>query len=401
MTEAPGAQAGTPPAARIASLDVLRGFAVLGILIMNVQGFSMPGDAYDDPTAWGDLTGANYVVWWLSHLFADTKFISIFSFLFGAGVCLFADRAARRGADPTRLHFRRMRWLLLFGLVHAYLLWVGDILVAYAVSGFVIFRFRDWNPRRLLVGGLGFFAVGSVAVVGLGYYLGGLPQSEIDRLLPPIAEEVAAYRGAWLAQMSQRATDSLGMHFLLLPVSLFWRCTGAMMVGMALYRRGVLSASRSDGFYKRLAFRGLCAGGIAVLVGVWFDVRAQWNFPESQTFHSQFNYWGGLSMAAGYVGLVMLGVRRGWLPRLQDRLAATGRMAFTNYVMQTLICTTLFYGHGFGLFGSVERWKQALIVVAVWLAQLWWSPLWLARFRQGPLEGIWRRLTYGRPLTGG
>ena len=115
---------------------------------------------------------------------------------------------------------------------------------------------------------------------------------------------------------------------------------------------------------------------------------------------SQFSYWGSLAIAFGYVGLAMLAVRRGWFAALQMRLAAAGRMAFTNYIAQTLICTTIFYGHGFGLFGSVDRWQQAIVAMGVWGLQLWWSPLLLRRFRYGPLEWSWRALTYWRIPSG-
>ena len=123
------------PGERIRSLDVLRGFAVLGILIMNVQSFSMPGAAYLNPTAWGDLTGINLAVWLAGHVLADQKFLTLFSILFGAGVCLFAERAEARSGRSAAVHYRRMFWLLVFGLAHAYFLWVGDILVPYALCG--------------------------------------------------------------------------------------------------------------------------------------------------------------------------------------------------------------------------------------------------------------------------
>ena len=394
------------PAGRIASLDVLRGFAVLGILVMNIQMFSMPEAAYLNPTAWGDLTGINLVTWLVSHLLTDTKFISIFSMLFGAGVCLFADRAEARGGRSASLHYRRMFWLLIFGLIHAYLLWVGDILVPYALCGCLVFLLWKAQPRTQALAGVAAFSVSTLLYLFVGI-------ATLHQILPPevvgelqtdwwaptdaqLRAEVDAYRGGWLEQQSQRVAGSLNLHLAAFPLLLLWRCAGMMLLGMALYGWGVLSAARSDRFYRRLAVAGIVGGGVPILAGTWADFATGWGWPHSVAFWGQLNYWGGVAMALGYIGLVMLMVRRGWWVGVQARLAAVGRMAFTNYIAQTVICTTIFYGHGFGLFGGVERWQQALIVLGVWAVELWWSPLWLRRFRYGPLEWLWRTLTYGR-----
>ena len=392
---------------RIASLDVLRGFAVLGILVMNIQAFSMPEAAYLNPTMWGDLTGINLAVWHFSHLLADTKFITIFSMLFGAGVCLFADRVEARGGRTAALHYRRMFWLFGFGLAHAYLLWIGDILVSYALCGCLVFLLRNSQARTLACAGVAVFSVSTLLYLFIGIVT-------LKEVLPPeiIAElrtswwapseawrlaEVEAYRGGWIEQQPLRVEGSLGKHLYSFPLLLLWRCAGMMLVGMALYKWGVLSAARGSRFYRRLAVVGIAGGAVAVIAGTWIDFATGWSWPNSVFFWSQLNYWGGVAMALGYVGAVMLALRRGWLPGLQTRLAAVGRMAFTNYIAQTLVCTTIFYGHGIGLFGSAPRWQQALIVGAVCAAQLWWSPIWLRRFRTGPLEWLWRTLTYGQP----
>ena len=391
---------------RIVSLDVLRGFAVLGILIINIQTFSMPEAAYLNPTLWGDLTGINLATWHLSHLLADTKFITIFSMLFGAGICLFADRVEAFGGNAAALHYRRMFWLLIFGLAHAYLLWIGDILVPYALSGCLVFLLRKSSPRILAIIGLGVFSVSTLLFLFIGFAaLGDYLPPEIatdlqsDWWEPSEAKrryEVEAYLGSWLEQQPFRVAVALNFHFVAFPLLLLWRCAGMMLLGMALFRWGVLNAKRNDRFYRKLALAGIFGGSVSILIGTWLDFTTGWSWPNSIAFWSQFNYWGGVAMALGYIGLVMLAIRRGWLAGLQTRLAAVGRMAFTNYIAQTLICTTIFYGHGLGLFGSAERWQQVLIVVAVWAVELWWSPIWLRHFRYGPLEWLWRALTYGR-----
>jgi len=163
MTEVSGP---TIQSERILSLDVLRGFAVLGILIMNIQHFSMVGGAYFNPTAYGDLTGLNYLVWLLSHLLADMKFMSIFSMLFGAGIVLMAERMEAGGGKPARIHYRRTAVLLFFGLAHAWLIWTGDILYSYAMCALLVYLFRNKQPKTLII--LGVLSVGVASLLSLG-----------------------------------------------------------------------------------------------------------------------------------------------------------------------------------------------------------------------------------------
>ncbi|MCY3745851.1 MAG: DUF418 domain-containing protein [Acidobacteria bacterium] len=390
---------------RIASLDVLRGFALLGILVMNIQLFAMPATAYQNPTAFGDLTGINLGVWAFAHVFFSQKFLTLFSMLFGAGVCLFADRIEARGGRPAGWHCRRMGWLLAFGLAHAYLFWAGDILVTYAICGFLVYLLRRRRPRTLLVAGLASLTATSLLLVAAGSAL-TLPEipdeaiSEVERGWKPDASEleaeVAAYRGGWSEQQPVRAAEALGIHLGLLPFFAIWFCGGLMLIGIALYKWGVLSAAKDDRFYRRLASIGLLAGLPLVAFGMWWNFAGDWAWQRSMFFGTLFNSWGCIPVALGYLGLVMLAVRRGFLPGLQARLAAVGRMAFTNYLLQTVLCTSIFYGHGLGLFASVERYQQLLIVFAVWALQLWLSPIWLRRYSYGPLEWLSRTLTYGR-----
>jgi len=139
---------------RIVPIDVLRGFALLGILVMNIQSFAMPDAAYMNPTAYGDLSGANFAVWLLSHVFADQKFMTIFSMLFGAGIVLMTSRAEARQGRSAALHYRRMGALWVIGMLHAYLLWYGDILYSYAMCGLLVYLFRNFRPRWLMTLGL-------------------------------------------------------------------------------------------------------------------------------------------------------------------------------------------------------------------------------------------------------
>lgn len=176
-----------------------------------------------------------------------------------------------------------------------------------------------------------------------------------------------------------------------------WRTGGLMLVGMALYKWGVLSAERSRRFYAIVAVVGLAVGLPLVGLGIARRFADNWSLVYSFFLGWQYNYWGSLFVSLAYVSVVMLIVKGRQLGKLGRAFAAAGRMAFTNYLMQTVICTTIFYGHGFGLFGSIERVHQILIVFVVWIFQLWFSTFWLERFRFGPAEWVWRTLTYLRP----
>jgi len=387
---------------RIASIDVLRGFALLGILPMNIQYFSMISAAYGNPTAYGDLHGANYWVWLLCHVLADQKFMTIFSMLFGAGIFLMTSRIETTGKPSAALHYRRMGWLILFGLAHAYLLWSGDILVAYGMCGLLVYLCRKLRPRTLLVLGLLTIAVASGSLASYGAWSRHWSSAQVqiarEQLWMPTASqtanEIRAYRGTWTAQMKFRVPDSVQMETIFFVAFTFWRVTGLMLAGMALFKLGVFSAKQPASLYWTMIAVAFCYGIPLTIYGTHRDFAAGWDFRYSFFYGAQFNYWASLLVSLGWVGAVMLACRATTLLPFTARLAAVGRMAFTNYIMHTIICTTLFYGHGFGLFGQVERLWQFAIVLVIWALQLVVSPIWLKHFFFGPLEWLWRCLTY-------
>ena len=390
-----------PPGERIQALDQLRGVAVLGILIMNIQHFSMPASAYINPTAYGDLTGANRWVWILSQMLASGKFMSIFSMLFGAGVLLFTERTGIKGLNPARLHYRRMGWLLLFGLLHAYLLWTGDILVSYSLCGMLVFLLRDLRPPVQVRLAIAFFLVpvfwDLFSAWTMPVWPEGTLRSAMESWAPGktvIRHQIQVYRSGWLDQMELRIPDSLFIqtrYFLMRPL---WRVTALMLLGMVLYRHNVLSGMRSSRYYARMMLTGLGTGYALSGLGVYLNFRHQWTLEYSMFLGSLFNYVGSVLTALGYVGGIMLVSRTGGFNGIKRGLAAVGRMAFSNYILMTLLCTFLFYGHGLGLFGQVERKFQILMVPAIWIVLILFSMAWLKRFRFGPMERIWRGLTY-------
>ena len=389
-----------PATERIQSLDVMRGVAVLGILVMNIQCFAMIMAAYINPTAYGSLEGVNGWVWYLGHLFVDMKFMTIFSMLFGAGVIVMTSRREAAGRPSAGLHYRRMAWLLVFGLLHAHLLWYGDILYSYAMCGFVLYLFRKASPWLLITLGLVSTSVAFFIGVFFGISManGWMPVEAVADDWKPLADtiqaEVDAYRGSWSDQMSHRFKAAFFFQTVIFLIGIAWRAGGMMLIGMALYKLGVFSAARSKRFYVGLVGVGLLVGIPTIMYGVARNELAGWNVKYSFFFGPQFNYWASILVALGWVGVVMLACKSEAVRPLTRPFAAVGQMALTNYLMQTVLCTFLFYGHGLGRFGMFERWQQLLVVVAVGALQLVVSPLWLRHFRFGPAEWLWRSLSY-------
>jgi uncharacterized protein len=392
-----------PQRERIDSLDVLRGFALLGILLMNINMLGTPFAAYFNPLAYGDISGVNYAVWLGGRLFADQKFMTIFSLLFGAGIILFTTRVAERGSSPAGLHYRRSFWLLVFGLAHAYLIWYGDILVLYAVCAMVVYPLRHARLRTQLIVGLVLLTIGSLISIAGGLSIPHWPPEEVAELresyLPSadaIARELAAYRGGYMQHLPARAKVAFEFQTFVIWIWGIWRAGGLMLIGMALYRWGVFSAQCSPQFYRRMALIGGLAGLPLIYTGVHLDRAHNWDATFSFFLGDQFNYWGSLGLSSAYIATVMLVCRSGAFAGLRRRLRAVGQMAFTNYLMHSVICTTIFYGHGFGYFGKLNRLGLLIIVLGVWVAQLIYSAAWLEKYRFGPFEWAWRTLTYGQ-----
>jgi len=406
----PGAQESKTPSSaaaqeptRIGSLDVLRGVGVLGMLAVHIQLFAFPSLARWNPTAYGDFRGRNWWVWLATSLLADGKFIAIFAMLLGVSIVMLAGGAGDRAVPAWRAHMRRMAVLLIIGLLHAYLLWYGDMLVSLALSGAVVFFARRLSPGRLLLlGGLA-FATASALSFALTW---STAQSDPAALAAwraqwtprpaTIALEIAQYRGGWAEQMAHRVPAALETQTGDFVTRLFWQMTGLMLIGMALFKLGVLSAARSRTFYVRMGAFGFGAGTLLIALGLWRSFATRWDLLDFALVSQQLHYWGNLFVALGWTALVMLLCQRGWPLR---SLAAVGRMALTNYLLQSVICTTIFYGHGLGLFGRVDRAGQLAIVIGIWAFQLLASRAWLGYFTVGPVEWLTRWLVFGRRPT--
>ncbi|CAN5565318.1 hypothetical protein BH10PLA2_BH10PLA2_38070 [soil metagenome] len=207
--------------------------------------------------------------------------------------------------------------------------------------------------------------------------------------------ELDAYRGSWLDEMKYRAPGSFLMETVIFAVFTMWRAGGLMLIGMALFKLEVFNSTRSPRFYTLLVAIGGAIGIGVTGWGVRRNIAHDWDL-SCLFWGLNFNYFGSLFTSLAWIGLVMLICQAKALPILTNSLAAVGQTAFSNYILQTVLCTTIFYGHGFGLFGKVDRFSQFLLVCAIWAFQLLVSAWWIRNFRAGPLEWIWRSLTYWR-----
>ena len=381
--------------------------------------------AYTNPLAMGGTEPWNIGTWFVTHIFFDQKFMSIFSMLFGAGIVLMSDRAERRSRRFAPVFYRRSVWLLILGAAHGYLIWFGDILFFYALVGMLVFFFRRRSPKALIV-----TACLALPVAPLFSFLGGTymadlreraeaaalieeeeggtlteeQQAAVDEwgeargVMMPGPEEfradVEAYTGGYAGIVAHRAPDLLEMQVQGTLFFVIWRVGGLMLIGMALMKLGVLTAERSNGYYKRMMLIGYGIG-LPFAIGSAANLYAH-DFDPMYTFTVGMipNYIGSILVALGHIGLVMLIVRTGAFASPMRRFAAVGRMALSNYLAHSLILTTVFYGYGLGLYGEIPRLAQMGFVAAVIGLQLLWSPWWLARFRFGPFEWLWRSLTY-------
>jgi uncharacterized protein len=389
--ETEGSASPTPPSERNVSLDALRGFALLGILVINIQTFSMPFEALSNPTLYGGFEGTDYLSWLVAHVFFEGSFITLFTVMFGGGVILFTESKERKGQSVMSLYYRRNLSLLVIGLAHAYLLWYGDILVMYALCAFWVVSVRDWEPSAQIRLGLVLVAFPAFLYVVLGP---GTSPGFWNVPEEVLRSQVETYQAGWLTQMDHRVPTALSQHTNTFFVQGLWRISGLMVVGMGVFRWGLLTNERDAGEYARIFAAGILTGVPLILAGVWYISSNGWS-ADVALWWRPFNYVGAILVGFGYVGGLMLFLKRYADSLVTRALAAVGRTAFTNYLLQTVIATTIFYGHGLGLFGTVSRTEQMGIVVLIWAIQVPLSVLWLRRYRFGPIEWLWRTLTYG------
>jgi uncharacterized protein len=426
----PPAAAPVAEAERNRMIDALRGVALLGILLMNIPGFAMPdlsSEAYRN-----DPTSVNFWVNAVISVVFEGKMRAMFGMIFGAGVLLFVAKKGQAGKSVTWLFYRRMLWLVLFGLIHAHLiLWVGDILYLYGLCGMVVYLFRNVNPKYLALG------VPLVAVLDFGAgtaiyqyvrtqrieYVDaraaeatGVPLTDAQKQAVetwrgwetsfiPNREEAAKNTAtmksdyAAVAGRIRKLAFDLQTKLVLLEI---WDSLALMLLGVALYKWGFLTGGWSNRAYRRTMLIGY---GLGIPLVIYRFCHSYLHNPTLEASLARMEQvpveWTGLIypfqrillVLAHFSALILL-YKSGVFGRLFRCLEAVGQMAFTNYIMHSVVCTLLFFGYGLNYFGELEFYQLYFVVAAIWAVQLVVSPLWLRHFRFGPLEWLWRTLTY-------
>lgn len=409
-----------PAAKRLESLDFVRGCAVFGILLMNVAGMGLGNHAWDDPTVDGGATGINLWTWLVVNISFEGTQRGLFSLLFGAGVILLTSRLEAAGkADTADIFFRRNLWLIGFGLVNAWvLLWPGDILYWYGITAFFLYAFRKLTGRTLLAIGGAVLLLGALWSLSeardmIGKHRQAVAAEKVvaaarsdeqkaaieewkEYSAKPTASELAEERHVRTASYAS-AHAELAPRIRKMESTFFYRyfgdVFGMMMIGMALFRLGILTLEA-----KTRTYLAMMAGGYAI--GVTGNVlEAKWmmdhGFSALSYAQAAVSYdLSRVAMTIGHLGLIMLFLRSGILPWLRRSMAAVGRMALTNYLSHSLAALIFFVLLGY--FGTLQRHQLYYFVGAVWLFQLVASPIWLRHFHYGPVEWLWRSLTYGK-----
>ena len=415
---------------RIIILDSLRGIAILGILLMNIPGFALPSPAaYGDLSVLNEMGTINYKVWLGIELSVAGSQRALFSMLFGAGMILFLSNKEKKsdGLMPAEYYFRRQLWLLVFGLFNAFvLLWFWDILFHYACCGMILFAFRRLSPKSLIMAAVICLLLQTVRdnvtfyrnkkVIATGEMI-----AKMDTTITKLTDDQKAELGA-MTEMKERnsaAGKKTEMEKSLRKVrgdyaSLYkyqsersfnseieymyfglWDILIFMFLGMAFYKNGVLLGNASSKVYWLMALGGLAAG----IFLTWYRLKPviDLNFNNYEIIkQTKFELYevARTIRSVGVFAVIMLLYKSGWFKWLFAMMRPVGQMAFTNYLMQSLLVGLFFYGVGFGYFGKLQRYEIYYVVGAVWIFQIIYSHIWLRFFRFGPLEWAWRSLTY-------
>ncbi len=393
---------------RIATLDIVRGVAVIGILAMNIVAFADVPAAYFNPLAQtAAVSTADLVTYAANFILFDGKMRGLFSFLFGASLLLMSETMA------LSLVRRRLFWLLLFGAAHFFLIWWGDILITYAAIGFLALAFRNAGRRGLVAAAIVLIAIQFAIYVAMTLYsldlqgpvLSGTATTDQlrsweeltrDTIMPSPerrAEAIALYQGPWSSLVHHQVTEKA--FFPVVGIFAFgWETLAYLLLGMAALKSGLMTGAWDDRRYRKWLLTGLAIVLPCYLVALRFLFRSEFSAPV--VFMWSFAAASLLRpiMVVAIACLIILATRRGGA--LTQRIAAAGRAAFSNYLGTSIVMTGLFYGWGLGLFATLGRAELALIVIAAWGVMLLWSKPWLERYRYGPLEWAWRSLTLWR-----
>lgn len=417
---------------RIQIIDTLRGVALLGILMMNIPSMGLPYTIAWNLSLRNEFSGPNFYSWWIVFWGFEGTMRAIFTMLFGAGSLLLLNRLEKKsgalsGAD---IYYRRMIWLLIFGIINAFVfLWYGDILYSYALCGLFLFPFRNMKARWLLVFGIAFMLVYNMKST-MRMYDSKAMRAKGEKVLAMVkkdstvklTDEQKADKSKWEGYLERMKVESMRKevekntkemqagYFTVMtnlkPInqriqsktfyhSYIWDTMCLLFIGMALFKWGVLTGKRSKKFYWILTAVGYSIGLTLSYILVQGFLNTNFDRTrEADQFWVDFYQQKRFFIALGHIGVVMLLYKYKILTGFQNVLAKVGQMAFTNYLMQSIICSIFFYGFGFGYFGKLQRYELYYVVGAIWIFQLILSPIWLKYFYFGPFEWLWRSLTY-------
>ena len=408
---------------RIKALDTIRGIVLLGILLMNINGFGL-ANAYSNPTVAGGAEGLNLYTWITTNLFFEGTMRGLFSLLFGVGMFILISRSQDRAAGIAGpdIYFRRLMWLLFFGLIHGYLLlWSGEILYDYALMGFLVYSFKSAAPKKLILIACFLICVGTLwnyvtyqnnitltenVATGQSQKASGQALTEEQQEAIVTWEKMEKKKSpAFVNEYNEKMRSDyftvvkhLAPHNMETDTIWFyqwdvWDILSMMLLGIAFFKLDILSAKKSYQFYGGMVAAGYIAGLAINYYELQIILRDNFSFLAFSKADVTY-YLGRLAISIGHIGAIMILVKAPVLMWLKRRLAAVGQMALTNYIMHSIICMIVFTGVGFGLFGKLQRYELLYVVFSIWIFQLIISPIWLKYFEFGPLEWLWRRLSY-------
>jgi uncharacterized protein len=394
---------------RIEILDLLRGFALLGILMVNMPLMNAPfATGMGKFSIWTDPLNEQFS--WILHFFFTGKFYTLFSMLFGIGFYFFLRKSDETGNSVVPVFRRRLGWLLAIGVLHVVLLWYGDILVFYALFGFLLILFRKKSTKSLIIWAIVIMLLPVLfALLLVLFFQFALSVPEMadeisrsfvegtSRLENLIAQTITVYSTGSFSEIVKirlvEYQNQLGGLFFFYPNVL-----AMFLVGLVFAKKKVFEDLEAHkGFFKKLLLFSL----VPAIAGNW--ILARFSESASYVIFDWDIFWVQVGMALGgpaltfvYISVIAHCFYKGYFKKLTDLIAQTGRMALTNYLMQSVIATTLFFSYGFGLYGKVNIWQGMLLTVAIYIVQVIWSHFWLKHYRFGPMEWLWRTLTYGK-----
>lgn len=383
---------------RIVLLDSLRGLGVLGILLCNMPDFAVAPPLSESVVNWPHGTGpATLGVWAVTQWLFQRKFVTLFAMLFG--VSIFLVGGERSDAERGAILRKRLAWMVVFGLLHGFAIWFGDVLLSYALAGFAVMLCRSWTPRKLMRTGVAIWVVFSLLMTAgmtaaiVFQHDGAQATLETAKAVAKSRAAELQYGGTFAQSLIQNARDRL--NYLPGEPFIFVMTSALMMIGQGCFKLGVLTGEASKRTYVTLVAVGLTASAV---IGGLVVAQIVLGLPRPLSMIFQAVQWMTAPLTTlAYVGLMVFAARsKGAWSAIPKALAPVGQMAFTNYLTQSLIMTSIFYGgRGLALHGKVDRPVLAALTVATWIVQILWSRWWMDRFEMGPLEWVWRRLYRG------